>query len=287
MKQEAEEAAVTQGELGETAKAAPEPEKKLADIKTFKTKRDKEKLLVQLTEDELRNYGDQLAKTERRRTSMEIEAANTSKRMKAEIGLQVAEIARLAELVEKKEELRDVPVEIQYHKPYHGEKTIVRLDTMEIVRTDIMPTYEKEDLLLDAAEKQADGEDELILDIPESKPNEKGVFEKYSIVELFEAVKGLRAEIHIVNAGGGMYAAGGEYVCYNDRGSVPVNELVASRDFANNGIRETVAWLAAKLVSAPVKFNKIIAKIEALDDDKLLDFVRENIVHENDQETEE
>jgi hypothetical protein len=101
-------------------------------------------LPVDLREDELFSAGTQLAEETTELQSIEDEKAASAKEFSDKIKATRSNMARLATMIETKQENRSVPCEIVMHSPVKGLKSIVRLDTGETVDEMDMTDRDKE-----------------------------------------------------------------------------------------------------------------------------------------------
>ena len=99
-----------------------------------------------LTVEELNEKGERLASLNQDAASLEGEAKTKASEFKAKINSCTAEITTLALIISKKSERRNVKCEIKFNTPIDGQKTFIRLDTGEIIRTCLMSDTEKRDI---------------------------------------------------------------------------------------------------------------------------------------------
>ena len=115
-------------------------------------------LMVDLTVDEVAMYGRQLAGVAESYDEVEERKADVAKDFKEQLQNLRGEIRRLARLVRTKKEKRTVSCGIAFHTPAVGAKTIVRIDTGEIVREEPMTEVEMQERLFEDPPQAAKGE---------------------------------------------------------------------------------------------------------------------------------
>lgn len=91
-----------------------------------------EPLPVRLTQDELLEFGQQLAQVEQKRHEHDLHADQVKKDLKAKETALDAERARLASIVRNKAEVRDVPVSV-VHDYAANEAQWIRSDNGELI----------------------------------------------------------------------------------------------------------------------------------------------------------
>ena len=106
------------------------------------TKKDTRHLPVKLSSHEIEEYGKELALVIVNKGKLEAEKAVLSKKIKP----LVERLEELAPVVDSGEEGRDVACRWYYDWP-SGERFLVREDTLELVETDVIPEWEKQQKL--------------------------------------------------------------------------------------------------------------------------------------------
>ena len=106
-------------------------------------------LMVDLSAEEVAMYGRQLAGVAEAYDEVEERKADVAKDFKEQLQNLRGEIRRLARLVRTKKEKRTVTCGVAMHTPTVGTKTIVRVDTGEIVREEAMSEAEMQERLFE------------------------------------------------------------------------------------------------------------------------------------------
>jgi hypothetical protein len=119
----------------------------MADL-VFSQQRDVD-LMVDLAPDEIAMYGRQLAGVAEAYDEVEERKADVAKDFKEQLQNLRGEIRRLARLVRTKKEKRTIACGVAMHTPTVGTKTIVRIDTGEIVREEAMSETEMQERLFE------------------------------------------------------------------------------------------------------------------------------------------
>ncbi|MDD5699114.1 MAG: hypothetical protein PHH77_10905 [Victivallaceae bacterium] len=118
-----------------------------------------EQLECVLTQDELVEMGRKLSKETQRRNSLEDEKKSVNSSLKASIDACNAEINRLGIIVSNGKEMREVECETRYNTPQNGIKSLIRMDTGEVIREQPMSSNERSDLFINAIGPQESDED--------------------------------------------------------------------------------------------------------------------------------
>ena len=114
----------------------------------------KEWLKYSFSDAEQREHARQLARSTRELAQVELQKKEVVSALKARAEAQNSEIARLSEFINNGYEYRNIECEIRYDTPDIGWKTIVRVDTGEIVREMKMDEFDKqEELALEGAKQ--------------------------------------------------------------------------------------------------------------------------------------
>lgn len=106
-----------------------------------------------LTEEELKNKGHDLAHANTNLVGIKSKLKMIQADFKAKITSEESKIESLSIEISRGTVYKDIECEINYNSPAVGEKTVIRLDTNEIVRTDIMSDWEKENLFIPSNRK--------------------------------------------------------------------------------------------------------------------------------------
>jgi hypothetical protein len=112
----------------------------------------KEYLRYQFSEEETREIAKHLALSVTNKTRAEEEQKSAVAQFKQRIELEVAMIQRLSNNINMGWEMREIECVVEFHKPKQGIKTIIRLDTGEIVRELKMSGGELQEKLFPATE---------------------------------------------------------------------------------------------------------------------------------------
>lgn len=100
------------------------------DKKTLKVK---EFLEYQFTDDELKEFSSELARTTQEKSSLEKEKTAVTSEFKAKIDAKAASTENLSRKITNGREHRYIECELAMNTPKNGRKTLTRLDTEEIV----------------------------------------------------------------------------------------------------------------------------------------------------------
>lgn len=117
-------------------------EVKATVVNSKETKLCKEFLKHDFTQDEILEKGTELARINAEKNGIENEKKAVTSSFKAKIDAKDAEIQELSNHINNGFEHRYVQCRVQYNDPNTGYKTIVRLDTGEIVRKESMTAEE-------------------------------------------------------------------------------------------------------------------------------------------------
>jgi hypothetical protein len=100
----------------------------MADVKV------KEYLRYTFSEEETKAIAKELALAVTRKTRAEEEQKSAQAQFKQRIEAEIATIGKLSNNINMGWDMREIDCTVQFHKPNEGFKTIVRLDTGEVVR---------------------------------------------------------------------------------------------------------------------------------------------------------
>jgi hypothetical protein len=109
---------------------------------TSKTNKISEYLKYQFSEEETRENGKKLARKNQELAELDLKKKQLSADIKAETDAANADSARLARWVNDEYDFRMIECEVTLDSPTAGQKTLVRLDTGEIVNTENMSADE-------------------------------------------------------------------------------------------------------------------------------------------------
>lgn len=104
-----------------------------------------EYLRYDFTQAELLEHAQTLGRLNQERARSEERKKAVTKELASEVERFAAEVARESRLVTQGYEYRDIRCEVRYHDPEKGKKTIVRLDSGEVVRTAFMTGEEMQE----------------------------------------------------------------------------------------------------------------------------------------------
>jgi formate-dependent nitrite reductase cytochrome c552 subunit len=107
----------------------------------------KEYLRYTFSEDETKAIAKELALAVTRKTRAEEEQKYAQAQFKTRIEAEIDVIGRLSNNINMGWDMREVDCSVHFHKPNEGFKTIVRLDTGEVVREDKMQRSELQENL--------------------------------------------------------------------------------------------------------------------------------------------
>jgi len=102
----------------------------------------KQNLRVDLSAKEVHDYSIQLANENKKIVSTEEEKKSIMSQYKAKIDESKARINKLSAIVTDAFEMREVECEIEYNKPEHGKKTIIRRDINKVHAVEKMEDHE-------------------------------------------------------------------------------------------------------------------------------------------------
>jgi len=102
----------------------------------------KQNLRVDLSAKEVHDYSIQLANENKKVVSIEEEKKSIMSQYKAKIDESKARINKLSAIVTDAFEMRDIECEIEYNKPEHGKKTIIRRDINKVHAIEKMDDHE-------------------------------------------------------------------------------------------------------------------------------------------------
>lgn len=114
-----------------------------------------EYLKCDLTDTEIADAARELAKANARRASIEQQKKEVDSQLKGEIEAQNTVIARLAQLINAGHEYRNIDCRVELDTPEAGKKTIVRLDTGEVVNIKPMTDADRQMVIDLQAEAEA------------------------------------------------------------------------------------------------------------------------------------
>ncbi|MDD5599874.1 MAG: hypothetical protein PHV82_18165, partial [Victivallaceae bacterium] len=100
-----------------------------------------------------------LSKETQRRNSLEDEKKSVNSSLKASIDACNAEINRLGIIVSNGKEMRSVECAIHFNTPQDGIKSLIRMDTGEVIREQPMTSSERSDLFINAIGPQEPDDD--------------------------------------------------------------------------------------------------------------------------------
>jgi hypothetical protein len=118
----------------------------------MKGKRITEFLPVEFTQDELDEKREQLSSTVLKYDDVEDEKKRIAKGYTEQLQGLRGDMRRLSKDIRRKNENRTVDCVARFHDPTPGMKTIVRLDTGEVVRTEGMSHDERQENMFDDVE---------------------------------------------------------------------------------------------------------------------------------------
>lgn len=119
-----------------------------------------EYLKCDLTDAEIADAARELARANNRKGSIESQKKEVDAQLKAEIAAQESVISRLSALIESGHEYRNIDCRVELDTPEPGRKTVVRLDTGEIVNVKPMTDADRQMVIdlqteAEAAEEKA------------------------------------------------------------------------------------------------------------------------------------
>lgn len=107
-----------------------------------KTKKVSEYLKYSFSEEETRDHAKKLARKNQELAELELKKKQLAADIKAEMDAATADAAKLARWVNDEYDFRMVDCEVMYDSPGAGQKTIYRIDTGEVVKTEKMTSDE-------------------------------------------------------------------------------------------------------------------------------------------------
>lgn len=128
-------------------------------------------LPVEFTQAELDEKRDRICAALGEYDDVENEKTAVSKEYGERLKALSGEMRKLAMHIKAKQEDRKVSCKIQYHQPSTLYKTVVRIDTGEIVRTEPMSQSEQQDDMFDADNESLN----RMMGFDKDKPNQPGV----------------------------------------------------------------------------------------------------------------
>ncbi len=143
-------------------------------------------LRCEFTSEELQEKGEELSAIVLRYEEVDEERKTVSQTYREQLSDLRSDRKRLSSLIRKKGEDRPVECIAKFHDPHVGEKTIVRLDTGEIVRIEPMTDEERQDNLfaevdelealyrLEVAQKDVQEAERKLDGLPEDGDREDG-----------------------------------------------------------------------------------------------------------------
>ena len=102
-------------------------------------------LRCEYTDAELAFKRDELSTVIVRQSEVELRRSEVNRGFKEELDGLYSRASELAHQIKARGESRDVECVVEFHKPNVGEKTIVRLDTGELVRVEVMTEDERQE----------------------------------------------------------------------------------------------------------------------------------------------
>lgn len=128
--------------------------------KTLEPKKVKEYLKYEFSQDEIRQFGIDLARLSSEHSELEDEKKSVTSQFKAQMDAKHAEIQAVSNKINSGSERRSVDCEWRYNQPNSGMKQLWRLDTQEILTTTSMTAEEMQlELDLQAPKEQPGSED--------------------------------------------------------------------------------------------------------------------------------
>jgi hypothetical protein len=115
----------------------------------------KEYLRYEFSEEELRGKSKQLALSIQLKTQAQEEQKAAASQFKERIESADAQIGKLSRDINSGWEMRNVDCQVQFHTPTVGAKTVVRLDTGEIVKESAMLQSELQENLFSSDNEAA------------------------------------------------------------------------------------------------------------------------------------
>lgn len=112
-----------------------------------KPKKVTEYLKYQFSEEETRENAKRLARKNQEIAELELKKKQLAADLKAEMDTAAADAARLARWVNDEYDFRMVDCEIMLNSPREGQKTMFRLDTGEVVKTEKMTADEMQQVM--------------------------------------------------------------------------------------------------------------------------------------------
>lgn len=106
-------------------------------------------LVCELGDDELRVRGTSMSAAMLRYDEVELAKKEPSKDFAEEMKALRGQMRSLSKAIRSKSEVRPVQCGLQFHKPQVGMKRIVRMDTGEIVRDEVMSLDERQNNLFE------------------------------------------------------------------------------------------------------------------------------------------
>jgi hypothetical protein len=102
-------------------------------------------LRCEYTDAELAFKRDELSTVIVRQSEVELRKAEVNRDFKEELDGLYSRASELAHQIKARGESRSVACLVEFHKPNVGEKTIIRLDTGELVRVEVMTEDERQE----------------------------------------------------------------------------------------------------------------------------------------------
>lgn len=125
----------------------------------------KETLECKLTDEELQARGKQLAHASSKINQLKDAGKTIQADFKAKVAAEEATMGVLSTEISRGTTYREVDCIVHYNNPKHGEKTIFRSDTSEIVRMDIMSKFEMESLFIESNREDAENKEDNVVDV--------------------------------------------------------------------------------------------------------------------------
>jgi uncharacterized FlaG/YvyC family protein len=94
------------------------------------------------TRDEVRELGERLARRASDVYTLREAQKETNAKLKADIQSAEGDVAEIARKINEGYEMRDMECRVEYHIPRQGVKSIIRADTGEVVREEVMTPQE-------------------------------------------------------------------------------------------------------------------------------------------------
>ena len=131
-------------------------------------------LRCEYTDAELAFKRDELSTVIVRQSEVELRRSEVNRGFKEELDGLYSRASELAHQIKARGESHGVECVVEFHKPNVGEKTIIRLDTGELVRTEVMTEEERQEEIdfdvRDASDQIKDLIDSAATELPPPPP---------------------------------------------------------------------------------------------------------------------